>query len=71
MRAALEPLPLAQGDVDRLPALAAELVGRQVAVIAISSTASALAARKATKSIPIVVAVNSDPVQLGLVATSR
>src|SRR5260370_29926995 len=57
----------AQGDVDRLPALAAELVGRQVTVIATSSTASALAARKATKSIPIVVAVNSDPVQLGLV----
>ena len=57
----------AQGDVDRLSALAAELVGREVTVIATSSTASALAARRATKSIPVVVAVNSDPVQLGLV----
>jgi putative tryptophan/tyrosine transport system substrate-binding protein len=57
----------AQGNVDRLPALAAELSGRQVAVIATSSTASAFAARKATNSIPIVITVNSDPMQLGLV----
>jgi len=57
----------AQGQVDRLPALAADLVRRQVAVIATSSTSSAVTAREATKTIPIVVTINSDPVRLGLV----
>jgi putative ABC transport system substrate-binding protein len=57
----------AQGQDDRLPALAAELVRQQVAVIATSSTSSAVAAKASTKTIPIVFAVSSDPVQLGLV----
>jgi putative ABC transport system substrate-binding protein len=57
----------AHGQVARLPALVADLVDRQVAVIATSSTSSAVAARAATKTIPIIIAVSSDPVKLGLV----
>ncbi len=58
----------AEDQLDRLPELVAELVRRQVAVLATAGNATALAA-KATTTTPIVFIVNEDPVRLGLVAS--
>src|SRR5262245_35661533 len=59
----------AGNENERLPALAADLVHRQVTVIAATTTAAALAARAATTTIPIVVELAANPVQLDLVAS--
>jgi putative tryptophan/tyrosine transport system substrate-binding protein len=59
----------AEDRLERLPALADDLVRRQVAVIVATTTPAAFAAKAATKSIPIVISIGADPVETGLVAS--
>ena len=59
----------AEGHYERLPALIADLVQRKVSVITATSTPAAVAAKSVTSTIPIVIELGSDPVELGLVAS--
>src|SRR5207237_3747886 len=59
----------AESKYDRLPALAADLVSRKVDIIITQGTPAALAAKRATSTIPIVMAVVGNPVETGIVAS--
>jgi putative ABC transport system substrate-binding protein len=58
-----------EGQFDRLPSLASDLVRRQVSVIVVSTSASVLAVKQANTTIPIVFSIGEDPVKLGFVAS--
>jgi putative tryptophan/tyrosine transport system substrate-binding protein len=61
----------AEGNNERLPALASELVARNVAVIVVTSNSGALAAKAATATIPIVFSIGGDPVKFGFAASAN
>jgi putative ABC transport system substrate-binding protein len=61
----------AEGSFERLPSLTAELIGLPAAVLVAQGVSEAVAAKKATATIPIVFGAGRDPVQLGFVASHR
>jgi putative ABC transport system substrate-binding protein len=60
-----------EGDRERLPALAADLVRQHVAVISVVGVTSAQVARAVTQTIPVVFGMAGDPVEVGVVASGR